>query len=92
LVTRGVPMKGFEVYPTSQPPFPSSTQRKDAASFCILPKLAASNVQRPTSNVSSPFSDARSDAARGRFCGCETPLRLRSIGYTLSKALRRSNP
>jgi hypothetical protein len=22
-------MKGFEVYPTSQPPFPSSTQRKD---------------------------------------------------------------
>ena len=29
LVTRRVPMKGFELYPTSQPPFPSSTWRKD---------------------------------------------------------------
>jgi hypothetical protein len=28
--TRRVPSKGFRVYPTSIPPFPSSTQRKDA--------------------------------------------------------------
>ena len=26
-------MKGFEAYPTSQPPFPSSTYAKDAALF-----------------------------------------------------------
>jgi len=50
LVTRGVPMKGFEVYPTSQPPFPSSTQRKDAASFyqrSLVTTFATKRVQQP---------------------------------------------
>ena len=33
LITRRVPSKGFKVYPTSNPPFPSSTQRK-VGSLC----------------------------------------------------------
>ena len=39
LITRRVPAKGFEVYPTSQPPFPSSTQRKDALMVGPAPKF-----------------------------------------------------